>query len=77
MIKTQVITETSRELNFPILMESLTTDTVVLFTSEKTGTVVKKGEDIDEVGYYSRVWLEASNTEYWKVFEGELRLSND
>ena len=77
MIKTQVITETKKELDFPILMEAVSSGKMVLFTSEKAGTVVEISSSSDEVGYYSDRWIDASNTEYWKVFEGELRLSND
>ena len=71
MVKTQVITEKRKKVYFPILMESITTDKIVLFTSEKKGTVVRRDSGSFEVGYYSDSWLEASNPKHWKVFEGE------
>ena len=77
MIKTQVITEAIEVLGFPILMQSVNKDTIVLFTAERTGTVVEKGEGSEEVGYYGEMWLDARNPAYWEVFKGELKLSND
>ena len=60
-------------LNFPKLMESVNSSTVVLFTSPSYGTVVNSGtEGLYELGYISTNW-EMSE---FKDYEGRIILEN-
>lgn len=46
---------------------------IVLFTSEKTGTIVFKGTHIFDIGFTCSDWVEESFT----PFTGTVQLSND
>jgi len=57
---------------FPKLMQHVTCDLIVLFSSQEHGTVMNLDQDWEQ-GYYSRSW----NMEKFKDFNGTVTLSND
>lgn len=69
--------EEAKDIKFPVLMEGINSKRVVLFNGEREGVVLLKGTDSKYIGYYSDNWLECTNTDYWKPFNGIIELSNE
>lgn len=63
------------EVNFPALMESKTSDLIVLFISETEGVVIKGGSDY-RTGHYSSDWIPCGEKTEWSEFYGVVTLSN-
>jgi len=63
-----------KKLDYPCLMKSTTTGSVVLFAAEGTGTCIHVGaEDDTFLGEYSDEW----DMVRFKPFDGTITLSND
>lgn len=74
MIKTQIINKKNEPIDlYPKLMiNTITKDLIVRFTSRMTGIVVCQGSSCHEFGYISTSWLLPN----FEDFDGELILSN-
>lgn len=77
MIKSKVEVKEveTKEIDFPIIMVSNLTGTVVLFTDNRTGTLLKRGVASERIGEHSTTWNPAN--EYWTPLTGKITLSNE
>lgn len=74
-IDIQPAPKTEPEITYPVLMESVTNDTIViLFTAPKRGLALKYPANYI---HFSEAWVEASNKAEWRPFKGVVTLSND
>ena len=64
--------QAENKAEYPCLKIS-TNETVVLFTSKGTGTLIHNPNGTWPIGYYSRNWIEVEFT----PFSGTIELSND
>ena len=74
-IKSLDITVTG-ELKLPILMQSVNSGIVVLFTDNCSGVVVLGNEDF-KTGRYSEEWKSWKNNDNWRIFKGDIIISNE
>ena len=65
------------KIEYPILMELISSGLVVLFTDEyaKEWFFVRKANSGFELGYYSDGWM-TTNEKYWRPYTGEIVLVN-
>lgn len=67
-------------LEYPILMKSITTDSVILFTNTTTGMVVNVNQSSMEGstlgGEYSDKWVDCNDSGKWEIFKGKIELEN-
>ena len=75
MVVTTIKGEESEILTFPIIKRSLSSNLIVLFTSETIGFVLQSN-DAYNFGYYSRDWKKSSDNGQWITFNGEITLKN-
>ena len=70
--------EKSKEIEFPVLAESIHNNFVVLFTDETSGIVVKNSEG-NSIGEVSDNYLSLYDTTIWRILSPEesIMLSND
>ena len=61
------------EYNYPLLMESTKTQTIVLMTDYGVGVVVNGGTNNNKVGFYFTKW----NMSNFKPYCGKVTLIND
>lgn len=52
---------------FPLLAKSVVSGNIVLFTSEKAGTVIVVGDSTDKVGYNYTDWVQCFNPKSWTI----------
>lgn len=64
---------TPPEIKFPCLMESLSSERIVLFTNPTTGTIMSA----KDLGFHLDTWNYATDAKNWKPFLGILTLKND
>ena len=72
MITAEVKESKEVRTEFPKLMKSITTNTIVLFVDENSGTVV-----LDNSGYELGNYLDGWVSSNFKDFNGELTLKNN
>lgn len=72
MIRTKTSYDKTTQAEYPKLMVSTTSGLIVLFTNDKTGTVVHPNQ-MHHIGHWSDDWLPPC----FKDYEGDLVLSND
>ena len=66
-------------LEYPVLMKSITTDSVILFTNTTTGMVVNVNQSSIEgstLGEYSDKWVDCNDSGKWEIFKGKIELEN-
>ena len=63
------------QIEFPCLMQSEDSGAVVLFTSQKQGTVLLGGRK-DDFGEHHADWSDVSGYP-WKPFEGKITIGNE
>ena len=70
--------EKSKEIEFPVLAESIHNNFVVLFTDETSGVVVKNSEG-NSIGEVSDNYLSIYGTTIWRILSPEesIMLSNN
>ena len=70
--------EKSKEIEFPVLAESIHNNFVALFTDENSGIVVKNGK-CNSIGEVSNNYLSIYDTTIWRILSPEesIVLSND
>ena len=68
--------KTVEKIEFPVLMKSLNSGIIVLFTSETIGVCVDKGYSTRHTGLYSDSWIECTSQKNWEKYEGEITLKN-
>ena len=67
-----------KEIIFPCLMRHVRNGSVVLFSSDKVGVVVQKGDKGScDVGHHCDYWVSAANENTWEPFKGTVTLSNE
>lgn len=68
-----------QELTFPVLMCMPVKDRtlITLFTSLCGGVCLFDSHNCCLVGTYTEDWVEATNKDFWKKYEGTIELSND
>lgn len=63
---------------FPVLMQDVDSDLVVMFINESSGVVVNTNKlGANELGEYDESWENCTDRTEWKKFKGEITLSND
>ena len=74
-MKSEIIQEQPEDtaIEYPCLMQSRTTKTIVLFLREMEGTIVKIGNHPFTIGQV----FDDFDMDNFKVFKGKLVLSND
>ena len=70
--------EKSKEIEFPVLAQSVYNNIVVIFTDENSGVVVKNNEYI-RIGEVSNDYRSIYDTTIWRILSSEesIVLSND
>ena len=70
--------EKSKEIEFPVLAESIHNNFVVLFTDETSGIVMKNSK-CNSIGEVSNNYLSIYDTTIWRILSSEesIVLSND
>jgi len=66
-------------LEYPVLMKSITTDSVILFNNTTTGMVVNVNQSSIEgstLGEYSDKWVDCNDSGKWEIFKGKIELEN-
>lgn len=63
---------------YPVLMENIGSlaGAVVLFNNRNSGTLLYDPTGKSDLFQHSRCWVEADDRSEWKVFRGEITLSN-
>lgn len=79
---TSLIKEKTKNMtNFPKLYVHTTRGSVILFVSEKAGTVVATDEEnklrTKPLGYYNDNWISCFDTYYFRPFYGTVMLTGD
>lgn len=64
------------EIQYPIIMRSILTGTIILFYERNSGVVLHQGTSVERAGSWSDVWVNADNTSYWQPLKGEVTLRN-
>ena len=68
--------KTVEKIDFPVLMKSINSGQIVLFTGEHEGTCLKIGESPLKIGEHSIHWFSCYNKSIWEKQEGEITLKN-
>lgn len=75
MKSTKILNSASQKVEFPILMSYEDNSFIVLFSSEKVGTVVWSEEEMYKAGHHDCDWNLVSGGD-WKPFDGKITLQN-
>ena len=83
-MKTNKIASTPVLPDFPVLMEVISTEprfkhtkgAVVLFYARHSGMIVHSTSSIEPVGTHQTNFIDVSDAETWKKFDGKLELAN-
>jgi hypothetical protein len=65
------------QVTFPVLMENVTNNSVFLFINNVTGVVVVAKSNGYEVGHTYNNLISCHDRTNWRVYTGEITLSND
>ncbi len=69
--------ESKEKIEFPILMEYVDKDFVVLFKNERQGMVVHSLYKQYPVGHNDENWASVHNKEVWTPYKGSIVLSSE
>jgi hypothetical protein len=64
------------DLKFPVLMESIENNQIVLFTSHTDGVIIRSVGHTNLIGSSSDSFIDPANEKVWKIYNGEIILSN-
>jgi len=72
-MKSKIVEEETKEdkQKFPVIAKSKKDSAIILFSDNKVGVVLAKGNDnrSSEIGYYCEDWFSCFNVEYWQILD--------
>ena len=68
--------KTVEKIDFPVLMKSINSGQIVLFTSKHRGCRLHGGDENMDIGWYAERWESCYDNSIWQKYEGEITLKN-
>lgn len=68
--------KTVEKIDFPVLMKSIGTGYIVLFTSWHEGVIIVDINEIQRIGFTSSCFSQCTDGSVWEKYTGEITLKN-